>query len=49
VSEIDKLKKVHEHHESRYNELTAKHAAAMKEKMLMMLERDRLASKTEAF
>ena len=49
VGDIDKLKKVHESHESRYQELAAKYAMAMKEKMLMKLERDRLAGKAEAF
>ncbi len=43
------MKKVHEHHESRYNELSAKYSSAMKEKMLMKLERDRLSSKADAY
>jgi WD40 repeat protein len=46
-ADIDKLKKVHETHEAKYRELSAKYEAAMKEKMLMKLERDRLRSKAE--
>jgi len=39
------LKKIHEQHEKRYRELAAKYESAMKEKMLLKLERDRLKNK----
>lgn len=46
--DIEKLKNLHKQYEAKYQELSAKYEAAMKEKMLLKLERDRLATKTDA-
>jgi WD40 repeat protein len=48
VSDVDKLRKMHEQYDDRYKELASKYEAAMKEKMLIKLERDRLKSKAES-
>lgn len=46
--DIEKLKSLHTVYEQKYQELSTKYEAAMKEKMLVRLERDRLHAKTEA-
>ena len=46
--DIEKLKNLHKQYEAKYQELSTKYEAAMKEKMLLKLERDRLATKTDA-
>lgn len=46
--DIEKLKSLHKQYELKYQELSNKYEAAMKEKMLLKLERDRLFTKTEA-
>ena len=46
--DIDKLKGVHKQYESKYQELSRKYEVAMKEKMLLKLERDRLQTKADA-
>jgi len=46
--DINKLKNLHTIYEQKYQELSTKYEAAMKEKMLVKMDRDRLASKTEA-
>lgn len=46
--DIEKLKELHHKYEEKYEELSQKYAHAMKEKMLLKLERDRLVSKNEA-
>lgn len=46
-SEIGKWKKVYETHQEEFKVLTNKYENAMKEKMLMKLEKDRLLSKVE--
>ena len=47
IADIDKLKKVYEQYEAKYKELAAKYESAMKEKMLMKLERDRLKGRVD--
>ena len=47
-NDIEKLKNLHKQYEAKYQELSSKYEAAMKEKMLLKLERDRLATKTDA-
>ncbi|KRW99930.1 WD40-repeat-containing domain [Pseudocohnilembus persalinus] len=47
-NDIEKLKALHQQYEIKYEELSQKYAHAMKEKMLLKLERDRLSSKNEA-
>ena len=47
-NDIEKLKNLHKQYEAKYQELSTKYEAAMKEKMLLKLERDRLATKTDA-
>ena len=47
IADIDKLKKVYEQYEAKYKELSAKYESAMKEKMLMKLERDRLKGRVD--
>jgi len=47
-NDIEKLKNLHKQYEAKYQELSGKYEAAMKEKMLLKLERDRLATKTDA-
>jgi hypothetical protein len=46
--DINKLKNLHTIYEQKYQELSTKYEAAMKEKMLVKMDRDRLAKKTEA-
>lgn len=46
--DIEKLKSLHKQYEFKYQELSSKYEAAMKEKMLLKLERDRLSTKTDA-
>ena len=46
--DIERLKSLHTVYEQKYQELSTKYEAAMKEKMLVRLERDRLHAKTEA-
>ncbi|CAD8213124.1 unnamed protein product [Paramecium octaurelia] len=46
--DIDKLKGLHLQYETKYEELSQKYSHAMKEKMLLKLERDRLVAKNEA-
>ena len=46
--DIDKLKRLHGDYGKNYADLSIKYEAAMKEKMLLKLERDRLLSKSEA-
>ena len=46
--DIEKLKELHRQYESKYQDLSSKYEAAMKEKMLLKLERDRLVSKSDA-
>lgn len=46
--DIEKLKALHLQYETKYEELSQKYAHAMKEKMLLKLERDRLAAKNDA-
>ena len=46
--DIEKLKGLHKQYENKYQELSTKYEAAMKEKMLLKLERDRLATKSDA-
>ena len=47
IADIDKLRKGNEQYEAKYKELAAKYEAAMKEKMLMKLERDRLKGRVD--
>ncbi|EAR99424.2 flagellar WD-repeat protein PF20 (macronuclear) [Tetrahymena thermophila SB210] len=47
-NDIEKLKALHQQYETKYEELSQKYAHAMKEKMLLKLERDRLVAKNEA-
>lgn len=44
--DIEKLKKLHEEYEARYEQLKEKYEAAMKEKMLIKMERDRYKKNT---
>eukprot|EP01016_Furgasonia_blochmanni_P012503 TRINITY_DN1619_c0_g1_i3.p1 TRINITY_DN1619_c0_g1~~TRINITY_DN1619_c0_g1_i3.p1 ORF type:complete len:436 (-),score=66.46 TRINITY_DN1619_c0_g1_i3:96-1403(-) len=46
--DIEKLKNLHKQFETKYQELSNKYEIAMKEKMLLKLERDRLVAKAEA-
>lgn len=46
--DIDKLKELHKQYESKYQDLSNKYEAAMKEKMLLKLEKDRLVAKSSA-
>jgi hypothetical protein len=46
--EIERLKRMYKDFEDKYTDLSAKYEMAMKEKMLIKLERDRLISKSEA-
>lgn len=46
--DIEKLKALHKQYEFKYQEISSKYEAAMKEKMLLKLERDRLSTKTDA-
>ena len=46
--DIEKLKNLHKQYEVKYQELSQKYEAAMKEKMLLKLERDRLLNRAEA-
>ena len=46
--DIDKLKELHKQYESKYQDLSNKYEAAMKEKMLLKLEKDRLLAKSGA-
>ena len=48
AQDIEKLRTLHKQYESKYQDLSSKYEAAMKEKMLLKLERDRLLTKTEA-
>jgi len=45
--DINKLKNLHTIYEQKYQELSTKYEAAMKEKMLVKMDRDRLLTKTE--
>ena len=45
--DINKLKNLHTLYEQKYQELSTKYEAAMKEKMLVKMDRDRLLTKTE--
>lgn len=46
--DIENLKKLHKEYEDNYQNLSAKYEAAMKEKMLLKLERDRLLAKSDS-
>lgn len=46
--DIEKLKTLHREYETKYQDLSSKYEAAMKEKMLIKLERDRLMAKSES-
>ena len=46
--DIENLKKLHKDYEENYQNLSNKYEAAMKEKMLLKLERDRLMAKSES-
>jgi len=46
--DIEKLKTLHREYEAKYQDLSSKYEAAMKEKMLIKLERDRLMAKSES-
>ena len=46
--DIEKLNNLHKQYELKYQELSQKYEAAMKEKMLLKLERDRLLNRAEA-
>ena len=46
--DIDRLKRLHREYEDKYQDLSMKYEAAMKEKMLLKLERDRLVAKSES-
>lgn len=45
--DIEKLKNLHVEYETKYDELTDKYTHAMKEKMLLKLERDRLKARVQ--
>lgn len=45
--DINKLKNLHTIYEQKYQELQTKYEAAMKEKMLVKMDRDRLLTKSE--
>ena len=45
--DIEKLKTMHKMYEVKYQDLLSKYEAAMKEKTLIKLERDRLQTKNE--
>jgi hypothetical protein len=46
--EIEKLKSMYKDFEEKYMDLSTKYETAMKEKMLIKLERDRLLAKADA-
>ena len=46
--DIEKLKNLHREYEIKYQDLSSKYESAMKEKMLIKLERDRLMAKSES-
>lgn len=46
--DIEKLRDLHRQYESKYQDLSSKYEAAMKEKMLLKLEKDRLLAKSDA-
>mgnify|MGYP002404300777 CR=1 FL=1 len=46
--DIEKLKTLHREYEAKYQDLSSKYEAAMKEKMLIKLERDRLMAKSDS-
>lgn len=48
AQDIEKLKTLHREYEAKYQDLSSKYEAAMKEKMLIKLERDRLMAKSES-
>ena len=48
AQDIEKLKTLHREYETKYQDLSSKYEAAMKEKMLIKLERDRLMAKSES-
>jgi len=48
TQDIERLKRLHGEYEEKYQDLSMKYEAAMKEKMLLRLEKDRLIAKCES-